>query len=190
MEERKLPLEREWQIWEMWNTKDQEHFTSNMESIGAFDSLYSFWQHWHYLPHADPPRLFAETNLEKQVEGRPGPIESIGVFERGVQPAWEDKAHKSGSDMNFRRKYSKEEIKRIWDSLVFALIGETLPCNYEITGCRIVDKGKNTKYEVWLRFDGKETENQEKVEKLVKRIKEIIPDLGDDYNFNSHSGKT
>ena len=55
---KKYPLERKWAIWEMWNTKDSTNYEKNMQIVGEFQDLWTFWQHWANLPHSDPKFFF------------------------------------------------------------------------------------------------------------------------------------
>mmetsp|Transcript_12485 Transcript_12485/g.12552 ORF Transcript_12485/g.12552 Transcript_12485/m.12552 type:complete len:130 (-) Transcript_12485:31-420(-) len=113
--------------------------------------------------------------MQKNFEGMTQPIEAIGIFEEAIIPAWENEVNKFGSDFSFKRPYNREEIKNIWTRLVYALIGESFYLPEQITGIRIVDKGKVTKYEIWVRFDGKvEPINNSAFE---ARIRELLPGI-------------
>ena len=172
-EEAKYPLQRKWKIWEMWeqNKQSSATFTEKMQTIGEFDTIYTFWQHWNYFPHSDPSKLFEdpETKTQYIIEGLNHSIEAIGVFVDGVKPAWEDEINIKGSDLCIR-KHSNEykRLKEYWDKLVISVIGENLPYSEDIVGCRVVDKKNNFKFEVWLRFDA--SSNQGK----VAEMKEVI----------------
>jgi translation initiation factor 4E len=152
------PLHRRWKIWEMWsqNKEHSANFVSNMQEVGEFSSVFTFWQHWNYFPHADPARLFEdpETKVKVLVEGLNQSIEAIGVFVDGVRPAWEDPVNEKGCDVCVR-KYSGDfrKLKEGWDKLVLSVIGESLPYNQEIVGCRVVDKKQNYKFELWMSTD-------------------------------------
>jgi hypothetical protein len=75
------------------------------------------------------------------------------MFESGVNPTWEDPVNARGADFSVKRKMSLDQLKEIWERIVFAIIGETLEFSKAITGCRIVDKLRNQyKVEVWFRF--------------------------------------
>ena len=175
---RKYPLERKWAIWEMWNTKDQSNYEKNMQIVGEFSDLWGFWQHWANLPHSDPKFFFNDSikNEEKIPVGLSCPIESIGVFEAGVVPAWEDKENQNGSDF-FCRLAIDQDMKGIWQKTVFTLIGETFPNPETVTGVRIVDRPKAFKIEIWVRFCGdseKEAQMKEKLAMLLERKNEEI----------------
>lgn len=168
---RKYPLERKWVIWEMWNSKDSSTYGKNMQKVGEFHDLWSFWQHWANLPHSDPKFFFVDSSKgeEKVPVGLNSPIESIGVFEYGVDPAWEDKANTTGCDF-FCRIPSDGDMKSIWQKVVFSLIGETFPNSETVTGVRIVDRGKVFKIEVWVRFNNDPAKAELMKQKLVKEF--------------------
>ena len=156
--EEQYPLNRKWKIWEMWNQNKSNsfNFTDNMQEIGEFDSIYTFWQHWNYFPHADPAALFENptSKVKVIVEGLNQSIEAIGVFQDKIVPAWEDETNKKGCDLCIR-KYPADfrKLKEYWDKLVISMIGESFPYSEEITGCRVVDKKHNYKFELWLKYD-------------------------------------
>jgi hypothetical protein len=157
-EERRYPLQRKWKIWEMWeqNKQSSATFTEKMQTVGEFDTIFTFWQHWNYFPHSDPSKLFEdpETKIQFIVEGLNRSIEAIGVFANGVKPAWEDEINVKGSDLCVRRAPAEyKRLKEYWDQLVISVIGENLPFSEEIVGCRVVDKKNNFKFELWLKFD-------------------------------------
>eukprot|EP00358_Blepharisma_japonicum_P003893 CAMPEP_0202949918 /NCGR_PEP_ID=MMETSP1395-20130829/16742_1 /ASSEMBLY_ACC=CAM_ASM_000871 /TAXON_ID=5961 /ORGANISM="Blepharisma japonicum, Strain Stock R1072" /LENGTH=161 /DNA_ID=CAMNT_0049653365 /DNA_START=89 /DNA_END=574 /DNA_ORIENTATION=+ len=160
-----------------------------MKKVGNFDTVWSFWQHWSNLPHADPTFLFVdESNMQKNFEGMSQSIEAIGIFEREIIPAWEDGVNKLGSDYSFKRPYNRDEIKNIWTRLAFALIGETFYLPDQITGIRVVDKGKSTKYEIWVRYDCKVvTENNVA---FKARLQELLSEIDlSDWAESSHQNR-
>ena len=149
------PLERPWVIWEMWNTNDTSNYASNMQTVGTFSTMWDFLQHWENLPHSTPDFYFSnfKENLERRIEGVPAPIEAVGVFQEGVFPAWEDPVNAKGSDFSFRKQMDERAVKKNWKKLVFSLVGETFPYSEEVVGVRIVDKGRQIKWEIWVKFD-------------------------------------
>jgi hypothetical protein len=149
------PLERSWTIWEMWNTSDTSNYSSNMRAVGSFSTMWDFLQHWENLPHSTPNFYFSnfKESTERRIEGVPAPIESVGVFMTGVNPAWEDPVNAKGSDFSFRKSMEEQSLKEVWKRLVFTLIGETFPSSEDVIGVRIVDKQRNFKCEVWVGFN-------------------------------------
>ena len=165
------PLERNWSIWEIWDQSD-EAYGSNMQSIGTFSSLHTFWQHWNYLPHATPSELFTnpKTNEHPMIYPDKISIQAIGVFMEGVRPEWEDELNRVGCSITGRRPFSPEKMKETWDMLVFSIVGENLTYSEEVVGCRIVDKQKNIKFEVWLKTSCDTQENKEKIKKIQEEL--------------------
>ena len=128
----------------------------NMQEVGEFDTIFTFWQYWNHFPHADPASLFEDpdTKMKVIVEGLNKSIEAIGVFQDSISPAWEDPINAQGCDLCIRRYQSDfHTLKELWEKLVLSVIGETLPHNHEIAGCRVVDKKQNYKFELWLKTD-------------------------------------
>jgi Eukaryotic initiation factor 4E len=172
------PLHRKWKIWEMWNQNKQSslNFMENMQEIGEFDTIFTFWQHWNYFPHANPEQLFEnpDTKLKVIVEGLNQSIEAIGIFENNIKPAWEDTVNINGSDICVRKACTDfKKLKEIWDALVFSVIGESIPHSEDIAGCRIVDKKKNYKFELWLKFDISQGQS-EKGEEIKARFASVV----------------
>ena len=192
---RRYPLQRKWCIWEQWNQNENTSgdFLNYMENIGSFETLHSFWQHWHVLPHSDPTKLFfnRKENVRKVIAERHKHIDGIGLFEEGVQPAWEDEVNKNGSDILARKEFEWDKLKDLWTRLVFAVIGETLPYSELIVGVRIIDKYYTYKIEIWLRQDLKKSENAEKLEVMKEKIKEVVfKDVEVELSVNSHKPQT
>ena len=164
-EERRYPLQRKWKIWEMWeqNKQSSATFTEKMQTVGEFDTIYTFWQHWNYFPHSDPSRLFEDPETKTQfiVEGLNRTIEAVGIFADGVKPAWEDEVNVKGSDLCIRKPSSEyKRLKDHWDQLVMSVIGENLPHSEDIVGCRVVDKKSNFKFELWVKFDANSNDHK------------------------------
>jgi hypothetical protein len=139
----------------MWNTNDTSNYSSNMQKVGTFSTMWDFLQHWENLPHSTPNFYFSnfKEGLERRIEGVPSPIEAVGVFEEGILPAWEDPVNAKGSDFNFRKQMDESTLRKNWKKLVFSLIGETFPASEDVVGVRIVDKGRHIKCEIWVKYD-------------------------------------
>lgn len=189
--EEQYPLNRKWKIWEMWNQnkKNSSNFTDNMQEIGEFDTIYTFWQHWNYFPHSDPALLFENptTKMKVIVEGLNQSIEAIGVFQDKIIPAWEDETNKKGCDLCIR-KYTVDfnRLKEFWDKLVISVIGENFPYSEEITGCRIVDKKSNYKFELWMKYD-MSNDSSEKTTEIKNTFMGILNGTPNTMSLTSHN---
>jgi hypothetical protein len=192
----KYPLERTWSIWEQWNQNEKitGNFMENMQEIGSFKDLFEFWQHWKFLPHADPTKLFySRSESMKRVilnlrQDTSAHIDGIGVFQKGIQPAWEDEQNRCGSDIMIRKEFDWSSLKELWTRLVCAVIGETIPYSEIVAGCRIVDKYNILKFEIWLKEDLNHPQLQSKRSEIEGKIRELVfydQELGD-FTINSH----
>jgi translation initiation factor 4E len=136
-----------------------------MQKVGEFENIHEFWQFWNYIPHASPSSLFEnpETRVKVIVEPLNSSVEAICVFESTSEPSAEDASNKSGSLFFFELdSFDPSQVKTCWDKIVFGLIGETFNSSLDIVGCRVLDKGKNVRFEIWTRFDGNNVKNSAK----------------------------
>ena len=58
-------LKHIWVIWEQLQGTDktqkglvEKEYMENMQGVGEFGDLISFWQCWHSIPHANPANCF------------------------------------------------------------------------------------------------------------------------------------
>lgn len=178
MEQTSYPLQRKWVIWEMWNQSREERSSlESMAEVGEFQGLHEFWQHWNYLPHANPLMLFEnpETKVKIIIESINQSIEAIGLFQDKVKPLWEDPINKNGSSIYFEVALKEiNRIKDVWDKLVFSVIGETLPYSEDIVGVRVLDKKNLYKFEVWCKFDGNINRFSNKTSQIKDGLKEML----------------
>jgi len=186
------PLQRKWALWEMWNQNQPsstENFEQTMQKVGEFGDLHSFWQHWNSLPHSDPSGLFynQRTKTTVFVVDLKTCVEALAVFENSSKPSWEDPTNCLGSDINYRASLRIDQLKPVWDKLVFSVIGETLPSSEDIVGCRIVDKKKSYKLELWLKFDANNELFSKKTSEIKQALKTLFPEFnGMEPRINSH----
>ena len=176
--EAKYPLMRSWVLYEMWeqNKKDASNYDKRMAEVSSFGDLHGFWQLWGHLPHSAPSQLFSVYESDGSIRKRVivdinQSIEALSIFEQGVTPRWEDPANTNGCDIKTKQTCSDlAKIDEMWNNLVFAVIGETLPYSSEITGCRVVDKSKrNYNFEVWLRL-GDQAEGLTEIRDALKNL--------------------
>lgn len=169
---------RSWVLYEMWeqNKKDASNYDKRMAEVSSFGDLHGFWQLWGHLPHSAPSQLFSVYESDGSIRKRVivdinQSIEALSIFEQGVTPRWEDPANTNGCDIKTKQTCSDlTKIDEMWNNLVFAVIGETLPYSSEITGCRVVDKSKrNYNFEVWLRL-GDQAEGLTEIRDALKNL--------------------
>lgn len=177
MDQSSYPLQRKWSIWEQWELgTDTSQSSENQGKVGEFDNLHEFWQHWNYLPHGNPLMLFEnpETKVKVIIESINHSIEAVCLLEAGTDPHTEINSAKPSSMFCFEiDSFEFAKTKEVWDRLVFSLIGETFPCSEEIAGCRVVDKKKTCRFEVWARFDATAVRHTSKTVNVKDSIKKL-----------------
>jgi hypothetical protein len=100
MAETTLPYE-----WVFWVIKT-DHMEYEIEKIVSFSTVEKFWEYYMQFP--------AITSMKRG---------GIGLFKKGITPAWEDPANSGGISLKVNSfGHSKEE----WDRLVLLVIGGTL----------------------------------------------------------------
>lgn len=70
-------------------------------------------------------------------------LDSYMFFEAGVSPTWEDPAHKNGGGLfqfTFKTDFPGVALDEIWERLLFAILGNSLPNCEAITGVRMQDR--------------------------------------------------
>ena len=175
METHSYPLHRKWNIWEMWGLSKSDHGKtfSSMQKIGEFDNIHEFWQYWNYIPHSNPSTLFesSENRVKVIIESINSSIEAICIFDSTIDPKPNDSVSKTGSDFFFELdSFDSNGIKTIWDKIVFSLIGETFPSSLDVIGCKVIDKGKSVRFEIWVKFDA----NQARFSAKNLALREVI----------------
>lgn len=104
------------------------------------------------------------------VDGRE--IKAMGIFRKGIMPAWEDPANAAGCELAAVKPLSVDAVDAHWESIVFALIGEMMDSDDHICGARVAvrTKGKSAyKFEIWLR-----DMNEEKANAVRTRLAEAL----------------
>merc|ERR1712232_504979 len=133
---------------------------------------------YEYYPK--PSELFFDGQNRKQLlrgDTRIG-VAGLSLFKTGVEPKWEDDAHKTGFYMEARLKGkdSPSIIDNYWRGCVLCAIGSSLNDGGLLTGVRIVDKTRGGKqqiqYKCELWFRGEVTRMQkynieEQIEKAL-----------------------
>jgi hypothetical protein len=189
MEAETFPLNRSWTLWEMWDQSIgvSSSYGDKMKKVGSFSSLVSFWQYWHALPHADPRLIFTDYPQGTRRTYGDIKIDAVGVFQTGIEPAWEDPMNRQGCDISLKVRVNFDVLKEIWDRLVFGIIGETVPSSHKITGVRIVEKYKGlTKIELWLSCP-----QGDPATRMIKDYfsSELVAQRGDSVSIADHANK-
>jgi len=77
-------------------------------------------------------------------------IEALAVFKSGLEPQWEDKVCGKGGIFIYWPGFDNDKmLSETWEALIQSLVGGIIPNAELICGVRLVDKGKNTRFEIW-----------------------------------------
>ncbi|MCQ2818648.1 MAG: eukaryotic translation initiation factor EIF4E family protein [archaeon] len=64
----KVKLNREWAVWENYDTKKDApkiDYSKSLKEIFSFDTIIDFWQFWNLYPGATPEKLFYDGDCTK-----------------------------------------------------------------------------------------------------------------------------
>lgn len=95
-------------------------------------------------------------------------ISTLSVFQKDVEPRWEDPVNNSGSEFRFTLQPSGEKstypfLNQLWEDFVVDLISGRIPHAQEIVGIRMVDKSRNEpmlRLEVWMSFNNADSDSR------------------------------
>jgi hypothetical protein len=125
------PLDRSWALWEMWDQNETTDTTEDLylmkvQQVCTFSTAEAFLKEWTHLPHNDPRKLFSnyKENYSQLTEGFNKQIEALALFEEGVNPTWEDPVNLKGADFSIKRTFNLDVLAKVWEKLIFTLIGE------------------------------------------------------------------
>lgn len=109
-------------------------------------------------------------------------ISAFSVFEKDIEPVWEDKANKNGSEFHFMFNMNSAQqnyvdfVNPLWEDIVLKLISGQFPHEDKIAGVRLADKSKGEglviRLEVWLRAEGAATPEHLEIRNFV--LEEIL----------------
>jgi hypothetical protein len=88
-----------------------DHMNYEIEPIVSFSTVEKFWEYYLQFP-----------GLSEIKRG------GLGLFKKGITPAWEDPANSGGSSVKL---HSFDVSKDNWDRLIFLVIGGTLEANIQ-----------------------------------------------------------
>ena len=184
-------LAASWCLWEKYQStqhQTRENYADNLKIIYRFNTLNGLAALWKHTPYGKPSKLLydkpntlskkfiAEKDEEELI------IEFLVLFKEGVKPEWEDPQNKNGCSLHVEIKdATPEQIDKIWKSLVFGLVGGTLPYSEKIMGIRMLDRLKKhdcLKCEVWTSFPCRtSTKDIEIINNTMKSIDELTDHL-------------
>ena len=95
-------------------------------------------------------------------------INGMSLFQAGVMPAWEDEINKHGGEVQINFKSNLNTLQKIWDKLVYSVIGGDFENAEHVAGIRLLDKSNSGResifrIEVWTKFNSQEPDLVEKL---------------------------
>ena len=170
-----------WTFWETYISKavKLEYHDSN-KLIFKWHDLITFFQFWNKYPGKDIKNILFDGNKVKLFFNQKYRINSMNIFQEGIQPMWEDEKNNGGKYYQLDYQIKKDEIDIFselanvnWKKLALSVMGGAVPQADNINGIRFVDKtdfdrGKIIMFrmEVWV---GKNMD-----EKQVEELKQYL----------------
>ena len=159
------PLRRNWAIWE--HRCDGERYQDNLNNIGEFNDIITFWKYWINMPK---PSEYFYTKNENRIKLGGRQVVGFSIFEKGINPSWEDPRNINGGEWRIRKFKNFSELDDIWLEAACMLVGENFDDEFKIVGVRVVDSSNPSKnkqlynVEVWF----EDTTKHKEIEELLK----------------------
>lgn len=96
-----------------------------------------------------------QNKIKKVVKGNEeSTIECLMLFKENIEPTWEDPANCTGGSFILEidmANQTHDQVKQVWKTVVYSLIGNYFPYADQVTGFRFLDRMKfnNLKIELW-----------------------------------------
>ena len=99
-------------------------------------------------------------------------INGMSLFQKNIQPEWEDEVNKNGGQFRIDFKSSIPFLQTIWEKLVYCVITDEFSGADMLSGVRLLDKSTAQRenmfrIEVWTKFDNS-------MQDLVTALKEHL----------------
>jgi translation initiation factor 4E len=168
------PLERAWDVWASFGQKFPNRTGRRrgalpsrapieLVNLGGFATVQDFWCWHNNLPA--PSTLPIDGNLF--------------LFQRGIDPAWEDPANVNGGRWVASAAVVPDEA---WLGLCMALVGEHLDPGAEVTGLVLSRRRDYGRVSVWTREKTKEAE----VMLVGRRLRELLGAKSAELEYQDH----
>jgi hypothetical protein len=158
-----------------------------MQKVGWFKDIVTFWQIWSTIPISHLEKFFFDPSTqnlpiykvgEKEIEKR---ISSLGIFQSGVKPMWEDEVNKDCVEIRAKipAHLTQSMINAVWEHTVVDLITTKIPSSDDIAGIRICDKSRGgdslIRIEIWTKI---RADNDPRLEGMKTHIKQLFEGHG------------
>ena len=101
-------------------------------------------------------------------------ISSLGIFQSGVKPMWEDVVNKDCVEIRAKipASLTMKNLNTVWEDIVVDLISNKIPSSDDIAGIRICDKSRGgeaqIRVEIWTKI---RTEADPRLDGMKSHIK-------------------
>ena len=169
-------LERNWAFWLVILDYSESDTRYTIETICNIKSFQEFHDSFLKLPKI--------SDIKRKIYARK--YASIGFFEEGILPAWEDDKNKNGGAYKFQIR--SENIDVVWRDLLICACGNMLDKHNnenKICGLMVSPKKEQFAYDVsiWVAEDKKD-QNLIKYICELKALKNILKP--EDINYSKH----
>ena len=160
-----VKFSKTWTFWETYISKEKKlEYNDSNKLIFKWDDIITFFQFWNKYPGKDIKNILFDGNNLKYFFNEKYRINAMNIFEKGIEPMWEDEKNKGGKYLQFEyqiKKIESEDFCRVssltWKKLILNTMGENYPGSQFVNGLRFVDKtdferGKIIMFrmEVWI----------------------------------------
>jgi len=156
-----------------------------MQKVGWFKDILHFWQIWSTIPIAHLEKYFYDPSSQQlpiyKVGDEDKRISSLGIFQSGVKPMWEDPVNKDCVEIRAKipAHLTQNTINAVWEHTVVDLITSKIPGSEDIAGIRICDKSRGgesqIRVEIWTKI---RAETDFRLEGMKTHIKKLFEDHG------------
>lgn len=120
--------------------------------VGRFNTVQGFWSIYSHILRPNDIR----------------PSMDLMLFREGIQPMWEDAHNEAGGKISFQVK--KGVVSYVWEALILALIGETLPDTDEVCGLILNIRHQHDGINVWNR----KSDTPESVARIRAAVRALV----------------
>jgi Eukaryotic initiation factor 4E len=105
-----------------------EDWRASMKKVGWFKDIITFWQIWSTIPISHLENYFYDQSEQMlpifKIDGNDKRISSIGIFQSGVKPEWEDVVNKGCVEIRAKipGSLTMKNINTIWEDVVVDLV--------------------------------------------------------------------
>jgi hypothetical protein len=143
-----VQFSKSWTFWETYSSKEKKlDYADSKRLIFEWNDLITFFQFWNKYPGNDIQNILFDGNDVKYFFNEKYRITSMNIFQKGIEPMWEDEQNKGGKYFQCDYQIKKDEMEAFsqlanvhWKKLALCTMGGSIPHSEYINGVRFVDK--------------------------------------------------